>query len=629
MKPIKKITPLVKGLKGDKGETGLRGARGIQGEQGPRGAQGITGDQGIRGEQGDSIVGPRGPEGVQGEVGKRGERGLRGYKGIQGRPGKDAQAISVRELSTQDQNFLKDLIGKKAVADIQIKDSASTTEFLITYTDGKTKRQVVEKGGESGTFFQREKGTPAGGGGGLTPEQETLFSVNLPGGAGMLADTAVTTATATSVNISAGDGFISTNNADGSVSTQVVTWEASTETIPAAILAVDQAFYITKDSSGTTQFYAFPIDETVISAEIAIVSAGVISGSILTIGSGNFGAKNQMTEQTLAELFLNIGPALEGVEITPDPADLTFDVTAGAEFFGGNNWRTDRQNPNHFQFAGLTNPTFIYAYQDPAETNGWTSFATTTIDPEQWDDGSGTLATVPNGSKVTIQPLWISVTTGTVIAQLGQQTYKDVATALAALPTAAEMATPAVANLPRLGWLVITKGQTILADATYIKQLNKGTNISPSAAVKMQDAYDNTDAEPEVLTNSTNGAVSFQRGSTADTDNVFEVQNGAGSTTFSVDGNGNVTANNLQNLTDTDELSEGATNLYYTEARVSANTNVAANTAKVGVTNEPSSDPSGVTGADAIINIMSLTQAEYDAIGTPNASTFYIITDAV
>jgi len=36
------------------------------------------------------------------------------------------------------------------------------------------------------------------------------------------------------------------------------------------------------------------------------------------------------------------------------------------------------------------------------------------------------------------------------------------------------------------------------------------------------------------------------------------------------------------------------------------------------------SDPTGVTGADAVNNIMSLTQAEYDAI-TPNASTFYII----
>ena len=38
------------------------------------------------------------------------------------------------------------------------------------------------------------------------------------------------------------------------------------------------------------------------------------------------------------------------------------------------------------------------------------------------------------------------------------------------------------------------------------------------------------------------------------------------------------------------------------------------------------SDPTGVTGADVITNIMSLTQAEYDAITTPDASTLYIIT---
>lgn len=38
------------------------------------------------------------------------------------------------------------------------------------------------------------------------------------------------------------------------------------------------------------------------------------------------------------------------------------------------------------------------------------------------------------------------------------------------------------------------------------------------------------------------------------------------------------------------------------------------------------SDPTGVTGADTVTNIMSLTQAEYDAIATPDASTIYIIT---
>lgn len=40
------------------------------------------------------------------------------------------------------------------------------------------------------------------------------------------------------------------------------------------------------------------------------------------------------------------------------------------------------------------------------------------------------------------------------------------------------------------------------------------------------------------------------------------------------------------------------------------------------------SDVTGVTGADAVTNIMTLTQAEYDAIVSPNASTLYFVTDA-
>ena len=44
------------------------------------------------------------------------------------------------------------------------------------------------------------------------------------------------------------------------------------------------------------------------------------------------------------------------------------------------------------------------------------------------------------------------------------------------------------------------------------------------------------------------------------------------------------------NPTSTDGLSEGSSNLYYTEARVSANTSVAANTAKVGITTQQAND---------------------------------------
>ena len=41
---------------------------------------------------------------------------------------------------------------------------------------------------------------------------------------------------------------------------------------------------------------------------------------------------------------------------------------------------------------------------------------------------------------------------------------------------------------------------------------------------------------------------------------------------------------------DTDDIGEGTTNLYYTEGRVSANSSVAANTAKVGITTQQASD---------------------------------------
>ena len=36
----------------------------------------------------------------------------------------------------------------------------------------------------------------------------------------------------------------------------------------------------------------------------------------------------------------------------------------------------------------------------------------------------------------------------------------------------------------------------------------------------------------------------------------------------------------------------------------------------------------GPAGADAVANILSMTQAEYNAISTPNATTIYAITDA-
>ena len=47
--------------------------------------------------------------------------------------------------------------------------------------------------------------------------------------------------------------------------------------------------------------------------------------------------------------------------------------------------------------------------------------------------------------------------------------------------------------------------------------------------------------------------------------------------------------------------------------------------ARIAASDKVSSDPSAVTGADAVTNMMSLTQTEFDAIGTPDAKTVYFI----
>ncbi|MBK1699748.1 phage upper tail fiber protein [Thiococcus pfennigii] len=39
------------------------------------------------------------------------------------------------------------------------------------------------------------------------------------------------------------------------------------------------------------------------------------------------------------------------------------------------------------------------------------------------------------------------------------------------------------------------------------------------------------------------------------------------------------------------------------------------------------SNTTGIAGADRVTNIVSLTQAEYDAIAEPDGATLYVITD--
>lgn len=89
---------------------------------------------------------------------------------------------------------------------------------------------------------------------------------------------------------------------------------------------------------------------------------------------------------------------------------------------------------------------------------------------------------------------------------------------------------------------------------------------------------------------------------------------GLGSIATQASGSVTITGGSISGITDL-AVADGGTGASTASA---ARTNLAA----VGT------DPTGITGADAITNVVSLTQAEYDAIGSPDAATLYVITDA-
>ena len=105
-----------------------------------------------------------------------------------------------------------------------------------------------------------------------------------------------------------------------------------------------------------------------------------------------------------------------------------------------------------------------------------------------------------------------------------------------------------------------------------------------------------------------------------------------------------ITTNNAKvgiTSTQSSDITTNNAKVGYTEALVSANTDVVANTAKISFDSASSTKLGGIeagadvntinstttsepTGSDLVYNVVSLTQAEYDA-GSPVATTFYLI----
>jgi hypothetical protein len=144
--------------------------------------------------------------------------------------------------------------------------------------------------------------------------------------------------------------------------------------------------------------------------------------------------------------------------------------SAGATFATGQNYAINRKSPNITLNGAQSSPgqcVILYSRRDGS--GGWVNsdFAVT-VDPNHYDDGSGTLASVPAG-KFTIQCAFYFSEPDLNFTgmQYGQVIYDTLALAKAAVQEGIAINPSTSAALFR-SWLIVQQGQTTLTSANFV-----------------------------------------------------------------------------------------------------------------------------------------------------------------
>lgn len=373
--------------------------------------------------------------------------------------------------------------------------------------------------------------------------------INSSGNSGIITfDGLAINADPTKFNLGAGTGYI-TNSLTGV--TTAVSWSAQTaQTTP--YLATSVATYVLKDSSGATVLQnSYPTNEQ-FRTHIYLGKLAHTTFTTITVVVNDPGRSFSVAGD-FHDFVNSIGSInIEGNAITPNGANLNINVSAGRTYREGANFMTNRNSPNITNEPAVNATTFRNKFRNGS--GGWSAVNTTTVDPNNYDDGSGILQLVPN-NKFTIRVVYRFGGSGVIHMDYGQAVYDDMAAADAGIANAVISDPDTKGFASRIGWIIIKQGTTSLLDATKYKFVAAdlfGTRAATSAPVAtLQTSYD-ASVTPQIVTNATGGAVAIRRGSAADSDNILVGQNGAGTNTFSVTGAGVVNFSNKQNNLTTD-----------------------------------------------------------------------------
>jgi hypothetical protein len=256
------------------------------------------------------------------------------------------------------------------------------------------------------------------------------------------------------------------------------------------------------------------------------------------------------TGARIADLAHAIGEFNIGGNIyQADGNNLFLDKNAGEIYSPGSNFHVNVKDPDTGDVLAGHQLPFRYTWRS---TSDWTGSASdlTSIDPEYYDDGSGTLQAVPN-NKWTVQRIWmIYVGEGNFVTRIhyGQAVYDSKALTLSNLTSENPEINPAIASHGILRcYLVVKQGATNLSDgeqAVFVSASRFGEfgNIVSSdiiPVVTLQDAYNNS-VSPEITIDNTRGAITLRPG-VGVTANLIEGLNSLDVQTIAITPTGDIT----------------------------------------------------------------------------------------
>jgi hypothetical protein len=296
------------------------------------------------------------------------------------------------------------------------------------------------------------------------------------------------------------------------------------------------------------------LDVSTVPLTTAFKKQNVILAGYLYVGFiaalENLSSTPILTASKLEDLSAAIGPLnISGNVYSANGANLSLNRSAGETFRLKSNIGASKEVRDQtvdVAEAPVANAAGIVGYRNL--TGGFDFISYTGITPDVYDDGSGTPVAVPN-NKYTIQRIYFINNPNTSIIYLGQTLYSSLANASAAIDSETRAIDKNTQAATFRCSLVLKKGTTALNSATDAVFF-EGTKFGAAGAgggagtATLQSAYNNS-TTPEIVTNAALGAISLQRGSAADTDNIYEGKNGAGTTTFNVTGAGVVSGSNL------------------------------------------------------------------------------------